>query len=101
MTKLICLCNYLSKSIYSGQLIDLKEIEHLDTIKICGVDPLSLFLIKSLGEYKFDSYDVNRLGLGLSYGGPHAGFISCQPDLIRFLPGRIVTEAEDKLVLLD
>ena len=81
-----------------GQIIDLKEIQHLDTIKICGVDPLSLFLIKSPAYYKFDiSYgSVNRLGLGLSYGGPHAGFISCQPDLIRYLPGRIVTEAEDK-----
>jgi glycine dehydrogenase len=81
-----------------GELLKLEQYDMNDIVKICGSDPLSLFLVKPPGDFNFDICygSVNRFGLGLSYGGPHAGFLSCKKDFVRYIPGRIVTEAEDK-----
>lgn len=39
--------------------------------------------------------DCQPFGLPLQFGGPYAGYIACQENLIRQLPGRIVGETVD------
>ena len=67
------------------------------SLAIACVDPISLALLAPPGEYGADIAvgEAQQLGLALSYGGPHLGFIACRQELVRRLPGRLVGEAHD------
>ncbi len=78
----------------------LAELAHRnDALSIACVDPISLGLLAPPGAYGADIAvgEGQQLGLAPSYGGPHVGFIACQRDLMRRLPGRLVGEAHDGL----
>ncbi|MGI6335522.1 MAG: aminomethyl-transferring glycine dehydrogenase subunit GcvPA [Eubacteriales bacterium] len=64
---------------------------------IMSVDPTSLGVMKTPREYGADIAvgDGQPLGLGLSFGGPSLGFMTCVSSLTRRLPGRIVGETVD------
>lgn len=79
-----------------GELLNTNQVDMTDIVKIGGVDVLSLCLIEPPTHFDITYGSVNRFGLGLAYGGPHAGFLSCKKEFVRYIPGRIVTEAEDK-----
>lgn len=40
--------------------------------------------------------DLQQLGLGMNYGGPHCGFIACKNEYLRQIPGRIVGLSKDR-----
>lgn len=40
--------------------------------------------------------NLQRLGIPLFGGGPHSCFFACDKELIRLLPGKLVTDAKDK-----
>ena len=60
--------------------------------------PIALGLLRTPGELGADICvgELQPLGIPLSYGGPHGGFMTCKHDLIRQMPGRIVGMATDK-----
>lgn len=64
---------------------------------VCA-DPVSFALLKSPGNYGADIVvgDVQPLGLGMSFGGPHGGYIACKSQYLRQLPGRIVGMTKDR-----
>lgn len=64
---------------------------------IAQVDPVSLALLKSPGEYGADIAvgDAQPLGNPMSYGGPHIGFMAVTQKLMRKIPGRLVGETTD------
>jgi len=66
-------------------------------LAVACVDPISLALLAPPGQYGADIAvgEGQQLGLALSYGGPHVGFIACREELIRRLPGRLVGQALD------
>ena len=66
-------------------------------LAIACVDPISLALLAPPGEYGADIAvgEGQQLGLSLSFGGPHVGFIACRKDLVRKLPGRLIGTAHD------
>ncbi len=66
-------------------------------LAIAVVDPLSLGVLKSPGDYGADVAvgDGQAIGNPLAFGGPTFGFMAVRSDLIRQLPGRLVGETTD------
>ena len=59
---------------------------------VVTADPLASVLLRSPGSLGADVAVgcTQRFGVPLGFGGPHAGFIACRPELQRSLPGRLV-----------
>ena len=80
---------------------DIEEINKIcknaGALFIVGVDPLSLGVIKSPGEYGADIVvgEGRCLGNPIDYGGSSLGIFSCKKDFIRQMPGRVIGLTKD------
>ena len=71
-----------------------------DMLAIAVVNPLSLALLKAPGQWGEKGADIcvgdgQPLGVPLSSGGPHFGFMTARQALVRQMPGRIVGRTVD------
>jgi glycine dehydrogenase subunit 1 len=74
------------------------ELAHKSgALLIACVDPISLGVLAAPGDYGADIAvgDGQPLGIPLSFGGPHVGFLACREALMRRLPGRLVGATQD------
>ncbi len=79
-----------------GDIRDLREpiarLKAANSISIVAADPLALTLLVPPGELGADIAvgSVQRFGVPMGYGGPHAAYIATKDAHKRTLPGRIV-----------
>lgn len=98
-------CLILGQPNFFGYLEDIepaeKAIHNQGGLLIMVVDPISLAMLKTPGEYGADIAvgEGQSLGLPQNFGGPLLGLFACRKEYIRRLPGRLVgrtTDAEGK-----
>ncbi len=86
---------------FFGNLEEISEIEQAihknKGFLIMAVDPVSLAVLKSPGEWGADIVvgDGQSLGNSLSFGGPYLGFFATSGKFMRKLPGRVVGQTLD------
>jgi glycine cleavage system P protein (glycine dehydrogenase) len=61
-------------------------------LAVVAADPLALTLLRPPGEMEADIAvgSMQRFGMPMGYGGPHAAYIAVKDDYKRALPGRLV-----------
>ncbi|MCH2046613.1 MAG: glycine dehydrogenase (aminomethyl-transferring), partial [Saprospiraceae bacterium] len=66
-------------------------------MKIAIVDPMCQVLMKPVGEWGFDVAvgSMQRFGVPMGFGGPHAAFFATTDKYKRKIPGRIVGQSID------
>jgi len=74
-----------------------KRIHARGGLLVMSIDPISLGLLKSPGEYQADIAvgEGQSMGNPQSFGGPYVGFFATRRKMIRQLPGRIVGATSD------
>lgn len=80
---------------FFGEIKKIKKSEGALLIVITDVS--SLAILTPPAEYGADIVvgDIQTLGIPMSFGGPHAGFMSCTEKLMRQLPGRLAGKTVD------
>lgn len=74
-----------------------EKLANSKTLLVICVDISSLSILKAPSEYGADIVvgDIQPLGIPMSFGGPHAGFMACKEKFMRQLPGRIAGRTLD------
>jgi len=75
----------------------LRLAEACKCMKIAIVDPLAQVLMQPVGEMGFDIAvgSMQRFGVPMGFGGPHASFFATTDKYKRKIPGRIVGQSVD------
>jgi glycine dehydrogenase subunit 1 len=87
---------------FFGRIFDLstlaKAVHEKGALLGVAVNPLSLGLLKSPGEFGADIVvgEGQPLGIPLSFGGPYLGIFATRKELVRKLAGRLVGESVDQ-----
>ena len=75
---------------------EIKKIEKTnDTLLIVCTDISSLAILEPPSQADIVVGDVQTLGIPMSFGGPHAGFIACKEKFMRQIPGRLAGRTVD------
>lgn len=86
---------------FFGCIEDMEAISNIahkhGALFIACVNPVSLGVLKSPGEYDADIAvgEAQVLGNYVNYGGPYLGFFTVKKEFVRKMPGRIVGETVD------
>lgn len=93
-------CVLIQNPNFYGEIFDCDVSEKLaeaKTLLIACVDISSLSILKAPSEYGADIVvgDIQPLGIPMSFGGPHGGFMACREKFMRQLPGRIAGRTLD------
>ena len=85
-------CVLLQNPDYYGEI---RELPQTDSLLIVCTTPDSLSVIKPPVEADIVVGDIQTLGIPMSFGGPHAGFMACKEKYMRQLPGRLSGKTVD------
>ena len=75
---------------------EINEIKKTDTILIVCANLSALSIIKPPIEADIVVGEIQPLGIPMSFGGPHAGYMACKEIYMRQMPGRLVGRTVDK-----
>lgn len=77
---------------YFGEIVEIKKP---DTTLIVCANLSALSVIKPPVEADIVVGDIQPLGISMSFGGPHAGYMACKEAYMRQMPGRLVGRTLD------
>ncbi|ENN91008.1 aminomethyl-transferring glycine dehydrogenase [Bartonella schoenbuchensis] len=75
----------------------IKEAKEKGALVIVVADPLALTIMESPAKWGADIVvgSMQRYGVPMGFGGPHAGYLAVSSALTRLIPGRIVGQSVD------
>ncbi|AQX21583.1 glycine dehydrogenase (decarboxylating) alpha subunit /glycine dehydrogenase (decarboxylating) beta subunit [Bartonella sp. CDC_skunk] len=75
----------------------IKEAKEKGALVIVVADPLALTLMEAPAKWGADIVvgSMQRYGVPMGFGGPHAGYLAVSDALMRLIPGRIVGQSTD------
>ena len=85
-------CVMLQNPDYYGEIDEIKKI---DTTLIVVANLSALSIIEPPRVADIVVGDIQPLGIPMSFGGPHAGFMACKDIYMRQMPGRLVGKTID------
>jgi len=85
-------CVLIQNPDYYGEIAN---VEKINTTLVVVANLSALSIIKPPQEADIVVGDIQPLGIAMSYGGPHAGFMACKESYMRQLPGRLVGKTLD------
>ena len=74
---------------------EVNELTKPDTLFVVCANLAALAVIKPPVEADIVVGDIQPLGVPMSFGGPHAGYMACKETYMRQLPGRLVGRTVD------
>lgn len=80
---------------YPDYFGEISEIIKPDTTLIVCANLAALAVIKPPVEADIVVGDIQPLGISMSFGGPHAGYMACKEAFMRQMPGRLVGRTLD------
>ena len=95
-------CLIVQQPDFFGRVEELKGIagklhEKKALLIVAVTEALSLAFCSKPSEYGADivALEAQSFGNAMSFGGPHAGVISCKQEFMRQIPGRLVGKTQD------
>lgn len=90
-------CLLVQNPNFYGTIEKLNWSENAKTLLVVCANVSSLSVLQSPAEYGADIVvgDIQPLGISMSFGGPHGGFMACKEKFMRQLPGRIAGKTLD------
>lgn len=85
-------CVLVQNPDYYGEI---SEIKKLDTTLIVCANLSALSILEPPRDADIVVGDVQPLGISMSFGGPHAGYMACKEVYMRQMPGRLVGRTLD------
>ena len=85
-------CVLIQNPDYYGEI---SEIKKLDTTLIVCANLSALSILEPPREADIVVGDIQPLGISMSFGGPHAGYMACKESYMRQMPGRLVGKTLD------
>ena len=86
-------CVMIQNPDYYGEI---NEITKLDTTLVVVANLSALSIINPPKDADIVVGDIQPLGISMSFGGPHAGYMACKEAYMRQMPGRLVGSTVDK-----
>lgn len=86
-------CVMLQNPDFYGEITTIEKTN--DCLLVVCVDISSLGILKPPTEADIVVGDIQTLGIPMSFGGPHAGFIACKEKFMRQIPGRLTGKTVD------
>ncbi len=85
-------CVLIQNPDYYGEI---SQITKPDTILIVCANLSSLAILEPPRDADIVVGDIQPLGIPMSFGGPHAGYMACKEQYMRQMPGRLVGATVD------
>lgn len=86
-------CVLVQNPDYYGEI---RELPNTNSLLVVCTTPDSLSVIEPPRNADIVVGDIQTLGIPMSFGGPHAGFMACKEKYMRQLPGRLSGKTVDK-----
>ena len=74
---------------------EIQELNKLETLLVIVANLSALSVIKPPSVADIVVGDIQPLGIPMSFGGPHAGYMACKEAFMRQMPGRLVGKTVD------
>ena len=85
-------CVVIQNPDYYGEI---QDIAKLDTLLVVVANLSALSILNPPVDADIVVGDIQPLGISMSYGGPHAGYMACKEAYMRQMPGRLVGRTLD------